>query len=287
MTYILSLIGIYALLCYFELNRSVIQEPTVLEALNIPVLSILPKVSELKKGFHLFQIFLEDAKSHFSESVRTLRTIIISKIKKNKTILVTSSFPSEGKTTISFNLALSLSKLGKVLFIETDIRRPSVLTSLDMSEDIDKGLGFSDIIGGDTSFNSSIFKLPGTALDIVPSGKKRTDFTDITNELKLKQFFKLLAHHYDYVIIDTPPIQPVSDTLLLAQCVDHVYLIARSQFTKMLGVRSTIKKLASLNVTLDGIILNSMDTSKSNYYGYNYYYGGYYNKGYAYSDEQA
>ena len=162
-----------------------------------------------------------------------------------------------------------------------------MLTSLDMTEDIDKRLGFSDIISGDTSFNDSIFKLPGTELDIVPSGKKRTDFTDITNEKKLKQFFKLLAHHYDYVIIDTPPIQPVSDTLLLAQCVDHVYLIARSQFTKMLGVRSTIKKLASLNITLDGIILNSMDTSKSNYYGYNYYYGGYYNKGYAYSDEQA
>jgi len=287
MTYILSLIAIYGALCYFELNRSVIQEPTVLEALNIPVLSILPKVSELKKGFHLFQIFLEDAKSHFSESVRTLRTIIISKIKKNKTILITSSFPSEGKTTISFNLALSLSKLGKVLFIETDIRRPSVLTSLDMSEDLDKSLGFSDILGGETSFNAAIFKLPGTDLEIVPSGMKRTDFTDITNEKKLKQFFNLLAHHYDYVIIDTPPIQPVSDTLLLAQCVDHVYLIARSQFTKMLGVRSTIKKLASLNVSLDGIILNSMDTSKSNYYGYNYYYGGYYNKGYAYSDEQA
>lgn len=284
-TYFLGLIGIYSLLCYFELNRSVIQEPTVLEALNIPVLSILPQVKDLKKGFHLFQIFLEDAKAHFSESVRTLRTIIQSKIQKNKTILVTSSFPSEGKTTISFNLALSLSKLGKVLFIETDIRRPSVLTELEMEEDSEKKIGFSDIISGESSLKASIFRLPGTALAVLTSGKKRTDFTDITNEQKLKQFFNLLTHYYDYIILDSPPIQPVSDTLLLAQCVDHVYLIARSQYTKMLGIRSTIKKLASLDVNIDGIILNSMDTSKSNYYGYNYYYGGYYNKGYSYSTE--
>ena len=285
LTYLAGLIGIYGLLCYFELNRSVIQEPTVLEALNIPVLSILPQVKELKKGFHLFQIFLEDAKSHFSESVRTLRTIIQSKIQKNKTVLVTSSFPSEGKTTISFNLALSLSKLGNVIFIETDIRRPSVLTELEMEQESEKKIGFSDIISGEVSLKDTIFHLPGTDLSIITSGKKRTDFTDITNEQKLKQFFKLLTHYYDYVILDTPPIQPVSDTLLLAQCVDHVYLIARSQYTKMLGIRSTIKKLASLAVNIDGIILNSMDTSKSNYYGYNYYYGGYYNKGYSYSTE--
>ena len=285
LAYLFGLIGMYSLLCYFELNRSVIQEPTVLESLNIPVLSILPQVKELKKGFHLFQIFLEDAKSHFAESVRTLRTIIQSKIQKNKTVLVTSSFPSEGKTTISFNLALSLSKLGKVLFIETDIRRPSVLEELEMEEDVDKKVGFSDIISGEASLNKCIFQLPGTDLSVITSGKKRTDFTDITNEQKLKQFFKLLTHHYEYIILDTPPIQPVSDTLLLAQCVDHVYLIARSQYTKMLGIRSTIKRLASLNVSIDGIILNSMDTSKSNYYGYNYYYGGYYNKGYSYSTE--
>ena len=284
-SYFLGLIGMYGLLCYFELNRSVIQEPTILESLNIPVLSILPHVKELKKGFHLFQIFIEDSKSHFSESMRSMRTIITSKIKKNKTILVTSSFPGEGKTTISFNLALSLSKLGKVLFIETDIRRPSVLNSLEMQEDVDKKIGFSDIINGEVNLKETIFSLPGTNLEIISSGKTRTDFTDITNDQKLKQFFKLLNHHYDYIIIDTPPVQPVSDTLLLAQCVDHVYLIARSQYTKMMGIRSTIKKLESLNVQLDGIILNSMDTSKSNYYGYNYYYGGYYNKGYSYSTE--
>ena len=281
LTYIFSFFSLYGLLCYYELNRSVIQEPTILEALNIPVLSVLPKVDELGKGFHLFQMFLEDTKSEFSEAIRTLRTITLSKFKKHKTIVITSSFPSEGKTTIAFNLSLALAKINKTLFIETDIRRPSVLKILGESEK--KLAGFSDIITGSVDFKSTLYKIPGSELDVVTSGERRTDLTDVTNTSKLKAFYKLLNNYYDYIILDTPPIQPVSDTLLLSQAADHVVLIARSQYTKMLGIRSTLKKLSNLNIKADGIILNSMDTSRSSYYGYYYYYGGYYTKGYKYA----
>ena len=281
LTYIFSFFLLYGLLCYYELNRSVIQEPTILEALNIPVLSVLPKVDELGKGFHLFQMFLEDTKSEFSEAIRTLRTIILSKFKKHKTIVITSSFPSEGKTTIAFNLSLALAKINKTLFIETDIRRPSVLKILGESEK--KLAGFSDIITGSVDFKSTLYKIPGSELDVVTSGERRTDLTDVTNTSKLKAFYKLLNNYYDYIILDTPPIQPVSDTLLLSQAADHNVLIARSQYTKMLGIRSTLKKLSNLNIKADGIILNSMDTSRASYYGYYYYYGGYYTKGYKYA----
>ena len=281
LAYIFSFFSLYGLLCYYELNRSVIQEPTILEALNIPVLSVLPKVDELGKGFHLFQMFLEDTKSEFSEAIRTLRTITLSKFKKHKTIVITSSFPSEGKTTIAFNLSLALAKINKTLFIETDIRRPSVLKILGESEK--KLAGFSDIITGSVDFKSTLYKIPGTELDVVTSGERRTDLTDVTNTSKLKAFYKLLNNYYEYIILDTPPIQPVSDTLLLSQAADHIVLIARSQYTKMLGIRSTLKKLSNLNIKADGIILNSMDTSRSSYYGYYYYYGGYYTKGYKYA----
>ena len=281
LAYIFSFFSLYGLLCYYELNRSVIQEPTILEALNIPVLSVLPKVDELGKGFHLFQMFIEDTKSEFSEAIRTLRTITLSKFKKHKTIVITSSFPSEGKTTIAFNLSLALAKVNKTLFIETDIRRPSVLKILGESEK--KLAGFSDIITGSVDFKSTLYKIPGTELDVVSSGERRTDLTDVTNTSKLKAFYKLLNNYYEYIILDTPPIQPVSDTLLLSQAADHNILIARSQYTKMLGIRSTLKKLSNLNIKADGIILNSMDTSRSSYYGYYYYYGGYYTKGYKYA----
>ena len=143
--------------------------------------------------------------------------------------------------------------------------------------------GFSDIITGSVDFKSTLFKVPGSELDVVTSGERRTDLTDVTNATKLRAFYKLLNNYYDYIILDTPPIQPVSDTLLLSQAADHNVLIARSQYTKMLGIRSTLKKLSNLNIKADGIILNSMDTSRSSYYGYYYYYGGYYTKGYKYA----
>ena len=103
------------------------------------ILTNLPKVNISRKGFHMMQMYLEDNESAFAESIRNARTIMESKFKKNKTYLITSSSPSEGKTTVAFNLALSLQKNYKVLLIEADIRRPSVAASYyDFEIDIKK-----------------------------------------------------------------------------------------------------------------------------------------------------
>ena len=94
---------------------------------------------------------------------------------------------------------------------------------------------------------------------------------------KLKEFFDQLKKSYDYIILDTPPIQPVSDTLFIGQATDHNFIIARARFTKLAGIRSAVKKLKNVNVKVDGLIFNDLDTSKASYYGY-YQYGGYYRK---------
>ena len=86
-----------------------------------------------------------------------------------------------------------------------------------------------------------------------------------------------LKENYDYIVLDTPPIQPVSDTLFIGQATDHNLLIARSKFTKLAGIRSAVKKLKNVNVNVDGLVFNDLDTSKASYYGY-YQYGGYYRK---------
>ena len=87
---------------------------------------------------------------------------------------------------------------------------------------------------------------------------------------------------YDYIILDTPPIQPVSDTLFISQATDHNIIIARAKFTKLAGIKSALKKLKNVNVNVDGLIFNDLDTSKASYYGY-YQYGGYYRKYKAYT----
>ena len=91
-----------------------------------------------------------------------------------------------------------------------------------------------------------------------------------------------MKNKYDYVVIDTPPIQPVSDTLFISQATDHNLLIVRSNVTKLVGIKSVIKKLQNVDVQVDGLVFNDLDTSKASYYGY-YQYGGYYNKYKSYS----
>ena len=238
-------------------------------------------LKKLDKGYHLSQMFIEDVNSEFSESIRTLRTLLVAKYQKNKSILISSTYSGEGKTTVSLNTALAFSKIGRVLLIETDIRRPSVLTKTSQSEEAPK-VGFSDIIQGTTNINDCIMKLPGSEIEVMTSGTRRSDLTDLTTTKKLKMFFDILKNSYDYLIIDTPPIQPVSDTLFISQATDHNLLIVRSNVTKLIGIKSALKKLQNVRVNVDGLIFNDLDTSKASYYGY-YQYGGYYNKYKSYS----
>jgi len=282
MFYSLSFGLIFLTLVYFEFNTNTVIEPSNLDSLNIPVLATLPSVKNIGKGYHLSQMFIEDVDSEFSESIRTLRTLLVAKFQKNKSILISSTYSGEGKTTISLNTALAFSKIGKVLLVETDIRRPSVLTKTSQADEAPK-VGFSDIIqGGDIKLSDCIMKLPGSEIEVMTSGTRRSDLTDLTTPEKLKQFFDVLKNNYDYLIVDTPPIQPVSDTLFISQATDHNLLVVRSNVTKMVGIKSVLKKLENVDVKVDGLVFNDLDTSKASYYGY-YQYGGYNSKYKSYS----
>ena len=268
--FLISALGVLFLLYYREMNTSVIKSPEALESSNIPQIGILPRVELLKRGYHILQMFIEDASSSFAESIRSSRAIIESKFHKNKSYLVTSSNPSEGKTTFAFNLALSLEKSNKVLFIEADIRRPSVLNGFyQFDKEI---LGLGEIISGIAQLKNVIFKVPGTELDIITSGEKRFDMSDIVNKEQVKKFFDVLKLEYDYVIIDSPPVQPVSDTLILAQASDYNLFVIRSEETRTASFMSSIKKIQNVGAKVDGIIMNDLDTSKDSYYSYYYSY---------------
>ena len=275
---IVSFLFFYGLVTYREMNTSVIKTPEAIEHMKIPQVGVLPKVTNIKKGYHILQMFLEDNESNFSEAIRSSRAIIESKFEKNNSFLVTSSNPSEGKTSYAFNLALSLEKSYKVLFLEADIRRPSVLNSFYKFDKEIFGLG--EIISGTAELNSTIFKVPGTNLNIITSGAKRFDMSDVVSKEQLKKFFDILKLEYDYLIIDSPPVQPVSDTLILAQSVDYNLFIVRSDYSRLLSFMSSVKKIQNVGAKIDGIVINDLDTSKDSYY-YNYYnydYSSYYSK---------
>ena len=270
LAFIISFMGIYGLLYFREMNSSVIKSPEAIDSLNIPQIGILPRVDKLKRGFHILQMFVEDGASSFSEAIRSSRAIIESKFDKNKSFMVTSSNPSEGKTTFAFNLALSLEKTSKVLFIEADIRRPSVLNGFYQFDRQILGLG--EIISGSANFNDAIFKVPGTDLDIITSGEKRFDMSDIVSKDQIKKFLDVLKLEYDYVIVDSPPVQPVSDTLILTQSSDYNLFVIRSDETRTASFMSSIKKIQNVGAKINGIIINDLDTSKDSYYSYYYSY---------------
>ena len=268
--FLISFLSIYGLLYYREMNSSVIKSPEAIDSLNIPQIGILPRVEKLKRGFHILQMFVEDGASSFSEAIRSSRAIIESKYEKNKSYMVTSSNPSEGKTTYAFNLALSLEKSNKVLFIEADIRRPSVLNGFyQFDKEI---LGLGEIISGSAQLNDAIFKVPGTELDIITSGEKRFDMSDIVTKDQIKKFLDVLKMEYDYVIVDSPPVQPVSDTLILTQASDYNLFVIRSEETRTVSFMSSIKKIQNVGAKINGIVINDLDTSKDSYYSYYYSY---------------
>jgi len=276
---IASFVCFYGLIVFRNMNSTVINTPEALDHLNIPQIGVLPKVVNIKKGYHILQNFLEDSESNFSEAIRSSRTIVEAKFERNKSFLITSSNPAEGKTSFAFNLALSLEKNNKVLFVEGDIRRPSVLNSFYKFEKTIDGLG--EIISSNTSFRDTIYTVPGTKLEIITSGAKRFDMSDIVSKEQIKKFFDVLKMEYDYLIIDSPPVQPVSDTLILTQAADYNFFIIRADSSKTIAFMSSIKKIKNVGAKIDGIIINDLDTSRDSYYNYYYNYNyssSYYNK---------
>ena len=273
---IISSFGLFALLFFKEMNSSALRNTEAIESLDILQLGVLPRVEKTKENLDIIQMFSSDNESHFAESIRSSRAIIESKFTKNSSFLITFSNPSEGKTTFAFNLALSFEKSNKVLFIEGDLRRPTVLNRFVGIQS--KKFGLGEIISGRSELNEVIHEIPGTKLNIITSGEVKIDMSDVVSKDQLKKFFDTLKIEYDYIIIDSPPVQPVSDTLILAQAVDNNFFIIRADETTTGSLMSSIKKIKSVGAKIDGIVLNDVDTSKGSYGYYNYYqnyYGTY------------
>lgn len=277
LTYLISSLLLYGLITYYETFRNAITDPEILEKNSFDLLNIIPRTNT-KKGYHLPLNFLENHSDKFSESILSLKTILLSKYKGSKIFMITSPVSGEGKTTISLNLALSLSSTNKVLFLETDLRRPSLMKSLNLeSRD-----GLIELINGDANFSQIKFNIYSSKLDVISAGKP-SKFNKILDKNKLQKFLSILKSQYDFIIIDTAPILPVADTLTLADLADTTILTVRSEYTKISGLINARKKLESVSDSNIACILNYFDTDNINYYNYSNY-GNYYKSYYNYSN---
>jgi capsular exopolysaccharide synthesis family protein len=255
-----------------ELISDVFVIPSDIEQrFNIPVLSVIPFIKRAKKK-KLSTLSLDNEEFSFSEAFRTLRTsVALSSLKGNmQVILVTSAIPNEGKTTVSSNLALSLGKSERVLYIDADLRRPSV--NKNMGLDSEKP-GLSDLISGNAYMEECIQKIGD--IDVLSAGSISAYAHELLSETVVDSLFEKLKLAYDRIVIDSPPVNSVSDSLLLSSKSNAVIFVIKADSTKTPQVRSGLNRLLHSKVFVLGSVLNFSDAKRRENSGYQYdgYYG--------------
>ncbi|WP_346873789.1 CpsD/CapB family tyrosine-protein kinase [Clostridium sp. UBA5988] len=210
----------------------------------------------------------KDPKSIAAESYRTLRTNLqySSFDEEYKVIVVTSAEPGEGKSTTAGNLALSIAEGDKkVVLIDCDLRKPSLHKKFEISNTT----GLSDVIVGKESI-SVVGHRHNKNLTILTSGKIPPNPSEMLGSKSMKALLEALKKIFDYVILDTPPVQAVTDAQILSNRADGTLLVIRSEKTKKDSVVNSINLLKKVNANIIGTVLNGVDTKRNNYY---YYYG--------------
>jgi len=254
--------------------------------LNVPVIGMLPNISEKDSEISPSMQFIEAPKSAFAESIRTLRTGVLLSMpdQENKSILVTSTVPSEGKTTIAMNLAHSLSHLGDTILIEADLRRPMVKRNMGTVNQ--KGL--SSLITGESIFADCITVDPRSKkLHILSSGMIPPNPLELLSSDKFEFLLSKLKEKYKFVIIDCAPVMAVSDALVLSQKVDGVLFVIKHESTPSQLVESAVTRLKRVSAKVIGVTLNRLKINKAKYGRYYKYEGNYYGHYGYHSDPQS
>ena len=206
-------------------------------------------------------------KSITAESYRSLRTNIqYSSIDKQvKTLVVTSSNAGEGKSTVAGNLAYTFFQNGKrVLIIDCDLRKPSLHRKFNVSNEE----GLTDVLVGTSKLNNVMKKVDDN-LYLLTTGTLPPNPAEIIGSNTMENFLEQCKINFDYIILDTPPILPVTDSKLLAIKADATVVVVRSEVSKSKHVSQAFKELEKVNANIIGTILNDVEMySEKLYYDY-------------------
>ncbi len=190
-----------------------------------------------------------------------------------KAILVTSAGPSEGKTTTSVNLAISLAREGKsVVLVDSDLRRPSVHRIFGESREP----GLTRVVLGTATLEDALISLPGQNLKLLASGPLPPDPIHVIRAPVFKAIIEELKASSDVVILDSSPLLAVADALVLAPMVDGVVMVVAARSTRRRALRSAVESLRNANPNVLGAVLNKVGGRRSDYYYYYYSQYDYY-----------
>ncbi|MEJ2050674.1 MAG: CpsD/CapB family tyrosine-protein kinase, partial [Calditrichota bacterium] len=189
--------------------------------------------------------------------------------KANQTILVTSSVGGDGKSTISLLLAQAIAKNinKKTLLIDFDLRRSKQHHLFG----VDREPGLSDLLTSDIPVTSCLRDTPFPNLTLITGGKKLESPDEFLKINNIENFMVKIVDHFEYIIIDSPPVLPVSDPLILSKLVDQIVFVIKAGFTSKNMVYRTMDMLEDLDVRVTGVVLNNLGNVLPYYYNHKYY----------------
>lgn len=222
-------------------------------------------------------VVLENPKSPIAEAYRIARTNIqFAAVDKDlKTFLITSSGPSEGKSTTAANLSIAFAQAGKsVLLIDADLRKPTQHKIWDF----DNSKGLTNILLGDAEISRTVQPTPMNNLHVLTTGPIPPNPSEMMGSQRMSQLLKKSQEFADIIIIDSPPIIAVTDAALLASQVDGVVLVVAVGQARIESAQRAKKMLINGKATILGTILNMVEEDSEDYYYYYYYVEGDRNK---------
>ena len=215
-------------------------------------------------------ITINNPKNPAAEAYRVIRTSVqfAQAGKELKTIAITSCTPNEGKSMTVANLAIVLTQAGKsVLLIDCDMRNPTVHKNFNLSNKV----GLSSCISMGTAVADAVQETGIEGLDALTAGVIPPNPSELLGSEQMKNLLQRAKEQYDYVLIDTPPVMPVTDALIVSRFVDGMILVIASAEVKVEMAREVKSQLVNAGANILGVVLNKV-RSEHHGYGYEYYY---------------
>ena len=259
---------------------------TVEEATGLPCLAAVPESAIFDIEEEWVNVLDADPKSANAEAIRNLRAsiMLLGKAERNKSILITSAAPGEGKTTIAAELAAAFAlNEQKTILVDMDLRKPRVHT---LFPSINESLGVSEVLSGQADLATVVQRTSVQGLHVICAGSKPPNPSELLQDKEIEDVITKLGEYYDRVIVDTPPVLPVSDTRLISRHVQTTIMVVRALKVPVGAIMRTKELLEQAKVHVSGVVINAMKRKHvgSGYYGYRGYgeyggsggYGGYY-----------
>jgi capsular exopolysaccharide synthesis family protein len=254
---------------FFEYLDNRIKSPDEIKAfLNVPFLGMVPSLTEERK--ETSGLLTGGAPSNFAEAFRTIRTNVVfsSADEGCRSLVVTSTRPGEGKTLVGANLAIALAQSGqRVLLFDADLRKPRVHQMF--NQKLEPGL--SNLMVGQAKASEVMRKSGIPGLWLLPAGHVPPNPAELLASRRFKDFQSTLREHFDWIVLDSPPVMAVADPSIVAHAADGVLFVVGAEMTARHAAQSALEQLESSNARIVGAVLNRVDVLRNSYYYSQYY----------------